>query len=366
MILDQSQINILAKLDQLAEYFNQKNHNFIKYKFLKKLTSSKLFEPKSYYIYGGVGTGKTMLMKEFYNKLITNQKFYSHFNNFMYMIHQSLHILREKKYKNDDEVVEALKMVLINNSNQKQIPKVICFDEFQVNDIADAMLLSKIFTFFFNQKIIVIITSNIYPRDLYPNGLQRDLFLKFIDQNLIPNCEIYKLDNGIDYRKKAYKISLKKFLIDNHENSIIFHDYIKKFTDNKIKNNCYITTWGRKFEIKNSYQDIAILSSVELFFNDLHSADYFEICKNFNLIFIEDLKKFREDDVNEIKRFTLFIDEVYESKLSLIILSKEDIDHILDENLIKKNYQFFYRTISRLKEITSQNYWQNSKFIKNN
>ena len=363
MILDNEQHKIKIKLDEILSKVN--NHK-------QKSLLSKFFNTKEnnnyscIYIYGDVGRGKSKLMKDFFNSIENENKIYIHFNSFMIQLHESLHNIRQQKNDYQDELIEALILILKNNP-RKNLPKIICFDEFQVNDIADAMLLSRIFNFIFNQQIIVIFTSNSHPLALYKNGLQRQLFLDFVNNILLQNCQILHLNSTIDYRSLKLANSFKKFLINNQANREIFTKYLEEFTKNKIKNIQRISVFGRELIIKNAFENIAVLSANELFFTNLHSSDYHQICKNFDLIFLKNLKDFSIDEVNEIKRFTLFIDEVYENKIALIILSKVRIDKLLDEELITNKFNYFARTISRLKEIKSLDYWQNSKFIgKNN
>ena len=360
MQLDIAQIIVKNKLDELLTIVNNNSSKKF-FSFLKKDRVKKIL---SLYIYGGVGRGKTKLMKDFFDSCQTENKLYIHFNNFIHQIHQELHQIRLQKTIVNDELFHALLLILKNNP-YKKIPKIICFDEFQVVDIADAMLLSRLFTFIYDQKITVVFTSNSHPLELYKNGLQRELFIEFVNNVLLANSQLIHLDSDIDYRELKTKNSFKKFLVNNQNNREIFANYIANYTKNKVNSIKKLKVWGRDLIVKKSYEDIAIFDANELFYENLHSFDYHQICQNFNLIFIKNLKNFSNDEPNEIKRLTLFIDEVYESKIALIILSKTTIDKLLDKELIHTKYQFFARTISRLKEIKSLNYWQESKFNQN-
>ena len=362
MILNSEQQKIKVKLDEVLTTLNNNKQkplifNFFNYK--------KINIKNSIYIHGSVGRGKSKLMQDFFNSIENENKIYIHFNSFMIQLHESLHNIRQQKNDYQDELIEALKLILKNNS-RKNLPKIICFDEFQVLDIADAMLLSRIFNYIFSQQIIVIFTANSHPLELYKNGLQRELFLDFVNNILLQNCQILHLNSPIDYRTLKLANSFKKFLVNNQTNREIFANYLEEFTKNKIKNIQRISIFGRELIIKNAFENIAVFSANELFFTNLHSSDYHQICNNFDLIFLKNLNNFSIDDANEIRRFTLFIDEVYENKIALIILSKTKIDKLLDEELINNKFNFFARTISRLKEIKSLDYWQQSKFIRKN
>lgn len=364
MQLDQAQQIVQDKLSQLLINLNYNQSNSKNYqKVLSLFIKNKeiLSDNKGYYIYGSVGRGKTMLMSNFFNNLNFKEKYFCHFNSFMKQIHQALHEIRSQSLKKNDELIFAVEKILKNN-NYQALPKVICFDEFQVVDVADAMLLSRIFEFIFLKKIIVIFTSNTHPLELYQNGLQRDLFINFVKNILMSNCQILHLDLTIDYRTLNLVSVYKKFLVSNYKNREIFKSYIEEFTKDKTMKINKIKVWGRELIIKKSYQNIAIFNANELFFDNLHSADYEALSTNYDLIFIKNLPIFTEENINEIKRFTLFIDEIYLHKTALIILAKVKIDKLVDSNLLIHKFSFFQRTISRLKEIKSLNYFENSKF----
>ncbi len=360
MKLDLQQKKIKDKLDQLLTKINKNNYLSI---ILSSLFNKKKYCGEGLYIYGSVGRGKSHLMHDFYKSCNDRKKIYIHFNSFMHQLHQSLHKIRQHKKMVKNDLIIALNNVLRSNCYQK-IPNIICFDEFQIADIADAMILSRIFKYIFEQKIIVIFTSNSHPLKLYENGLQRELFIQFVENILLKKCQVLHLDSEVDYRLLKTANSYKKYLVNNLKNRQIFLNYIENFTRDKAKEIKKIYTFGRELLIKNSFGNVAIFSAKYLFYEQLYSADYQNICKNYDLIFIKNLKSFTSDEANEIKRFTLFIDEIYEHKVALIILAKKRIDKLLDDETLIKKYSFFARTISRLKEIKSLNYWQESKFTK--
>ena len=364
MQLDQAQQQVFDKLNHLLinlHYKQIKTKNYHKVFNMFNKNSQILSDDLGYYIYGGVGRGKTMLMKNFFDKLNFNEKFFCHFNSFMKQIHQALHEIRSQFINTSDELIFAVEKTLKNN-DYHYLPKVICFDEFQVLDVADAMLLSRIFEYIFQKKIIVIFTSNTHPLELYQNGLQRELFINFVKKILLTNCQVLHLDSTIDYRALNLLSIYKKYLVNDPKNIEIFKSYIAEFTKNKISQTKLIKVWGRELVVKNSYENIAIFDANELFFDNLHSADYEALAINYDLIFINNLPNFSNEDINELRRFTLFVDEIYLHKTALIILAKNKIDNLVDDNLLNNKFSFFQRTISRLKEIKSLSYFENSKF----
>lgn len=367
MKFDASQTAIINKLDLLAQDIKKNSQkfgglkcgsNFSKKNFLKnicgflnfftlKKNSLAKINFHGYYIYGDVGRGKTMIMQNFFHKIDNLQKNYFHFNNFMLLLHQNLHQIRQENKLLEDELQEAVRRV-INNS------QLICFDEFQVVDVADAMLLARIFEYFFSNNIIVIATSNSHPLELYPNGLQREIFLKFVNEVLLKNLEILNLNSTIDYRKQNRSKIVKRFLVNNHKNREIFKEIINNFTAHKTRKTIKIKVWERDIKIKKAYENIAIFNFDDLFTQNYSTADFKALCSRFELIFIKKLPRMNADNINEIRRFTLFIDEVYENKTLLIILSKINMRRLND---IAVFAPYFSRTLSRLHEIISDQYW---------
>jgi predicted ATPase len=346
MNLDLRQIEIADKLKFLAQKLEENSAQ----NFLQKLISNK-YHQKSFYIYGDVGRGKTMLMKSFYDSLHKTPKIYFHFNAFMQKIHETLRDIRSEKKDVKDELILAVSRVIDDK-------KIICFDEFQVVDIADAMLLSRIFSFIFEQGIVVIFTSNSNPKDLYKNGLQREVFLEFVDKILRKNCEILYLDSQTDYRRRYRESLTKRYFINNQKNREEIKNIIEAFGDGEPHKSKKIMVWGRELKIKKTYGKIAILTFDELCKNPLSAADYRAICQNFDLIFLLKLPSLTNEDINEARRLTLFIDEIYENKTALIILAKTGVEKIF---LNATNAEGSKRTLSRLNEIKSDHYWQTSK-----
>lgn len=340
--LDDFQQFIVSELDKIAEKLEKNNGLFSK--FLKKKSIESL------YIFSKPGRGKTMLMKLFFRKLRIKEKSYFHFNEFMYQIHQNLHQIRQKKLKNyQDEIILATEKVIKKS-------ELICFDEFQVEDIADAMLLNKIFSYIFSKNITVIFTSNAKPKNLYKNGLQREKFLEFVEKILLKNSKVIEIDNNLDYRLRHNKNIDKRYFLTNEDEK--FNQIIKNFTQNKSLETNILKIWGREIKIKNSYEKIAILEFDYLTENNFSASDFKEIAKYYDLIFLKNLDQFSFEEKNEQRRFMLFIDEIYENNVALIILAKSEINNLyIDLRDKSKNH----RTISRLNEIKSDYYFKNSK-----
>jgi len=364
IILDENQkivANILDKFANILEkkYLNNKIKNIfnkISAKILPKKTNQELLVV---YIYGDVGRGKSMLMKSFFNKVkvANNLKHSVHFNSFMNEIHQTLKKIRSDSLKTKDELKTATNQILKHY-------RILCLDEFQVVDIADAMLLSRVFKIIFEKKIALIITSNCHPLQLYKNGLQRELFIDFVNKILLKNCQIVNLDSKIDYREKYIENLEQRYIIKSNIANKTFNDIINHTVNIDHLEPLDIKVWGRKFTIHKTYQDIAIIDFSSFLKEALSANDYKAICKKFALIFIKNLPKLTKEEPNEARRLILFIDEAYENKLALIILAECEIEEIYLHGI---GAEAFKRTISRLKEIKSDFYWHHSKIaVKSN
>ncbi|MBP7710282.1 MAG: cell division protein ZapE [Rickettsiales bacterium] len=342
MLLDPQQIFVEKKLNQLAQDLESQALT----SFFKKIISPKT-QLKSFYIHGDVGRGKSMLMKGFFESLAKTPKVYFHFNSFMRAIHEALRDIRKEDKKFKDELIEAVKRVAKEN-------RLICFDEFQVLDIADAMLLSRIFSYLFSQGVVVIFTSNSEPLALYKNGLQREVFLEFVKNILLKNCEVLFLDSPTDYRSKYVKNLTKRYFISNKENREEVKQIIEKMTDGAKLKPAKLKVWGREIKIAKTYKKIAVFNFDDLCRVEFAAADYQAICQNFDLIFLLKIPQLLPEDANEARRLVLFIDEAYEKKTALIILAKTKSEKIYENG---SGAEAFKRTVSRLNEIQSDQYW---------
>jgi len=346
IVLDQHQLIIQKSLKQLAKNLEESSNNNLITKFFFPQN-----KPQSFYIYGDVGCGKSMLMKEFFTSISKTPKLYFHFNTFMRQIHEALRDIRKEDKKFKDELIEATKRVTQEN-------KLICLDEFQVTDIADAMLLSRIFSYLFFKNTTIIFTSNSKPTNLYKNGLQREIFLEFVKNILLKNCQVLNLNSPTDYRAEYTKNLTKRYFINNKKNRQTIKEIINNLTNSKPPKPTKLNVWGREVIIKKTYNNIAVINFKDLCQTNHSASDYQNICQRFSLIFLFNLPKLTPDDVNEAKRFMLFIDEIYENKTALIITAKVKIDEIYNQGI---GSEAFKRTQSRLQEIKSDNYWQASK-----
>ena len=330
--INQNQINIIDKLKDF--YSSNFNQNFLK-KFFKK-EKSKL----GFYLVGDVGVGKTMILNFFF-KTLKEKKLRLHFNEFMIKFHN--HIFENKDKEN------GIKNFVKDLSKKTEI---LYFDEFQVTNIVDAMILGRLFEKIFEENIKVIFSSNILIKDLYKDGLQRDQFIPFI--KILENyCFQEELLIDEDYRSSK-NVNLERFLspIDKSTN-FIFNKYFRKVTKNKKKTLKILEIKGRQLRLENFYDGVIKFNFDELFNKNLGSEDYIAIADVSDFIFIINLPKFDQNNSNQQQRFITFIDIIYEKRIPLMITSEENLDFLGSSNNLNEPFK---RTTSRLYELTSKNY----------
>jgi predicted ATPase len=330
--INQNQLDIIYNLQ---DYYKD---NFQK-KFLDKIFKKKN-NKLGFYLVGDVGVGKTMILNFFFERL-DKKKIRLHFNEFMIRFHEFVFNNKDKNH--------ALDLFVKDLSSKTEL---IYFDEFQVTNIVDAMILGRLFKKILEEKIKVIFTSNIKINDLYKDGLQRDQFIPFI-KILKDNFYEKELLIEDDYRLNK-KENLSRFLSPlDQSNNFKFNKFFRKVTKNKNKTIKILEIKGRKLEIKSFYDRIVKFNFNELCDRNLGSEDYLMIANNCDFIFIQNMPDFNENNSNQQQRFITLIDIVYEKKIPLMITSFAGLDKI---NSSKSLFEPFKRTISRLYELTSMNF----------
>ena len=325
----------LCIIDNLLDYYKD---NFDK-SLLNKIFKKNNYRP-GFYLVGDVGVGKTMILNFFFDQ-IKVKKLRLHFNEFMIQFHDFI-------FKNKDK--ENTIEFFIKDLKKKT--ELIYFDEFQVTNIVDAMILGKLFKRIFEENIKVIFSSNIEIDNLYKDGLQRDQFIPFI-KILKKNCFQNELSISEDYRSSK-NIDLERFLSPiNETNNFVFNKFFRKLTKNKEKTLKVLEIKGRKLVIENFHERVVKFKFDELCDRNLGSEDYLVLANNCDFLFIENLPDFNEYNSNQQNRFITLIDIIYEKKIPLMITSPVNLDLIKSSRGLKEPFK---RTISRLYELTSSNY----------
>lgn len=352
--------------------------------FGSHVVSSGPLEKSGLYIYGGCGTGKTMLMDLFFDEVNFKSKKRIHFHEFMLDVHARLHTIQRnestatKAHTTWTAVnAESQRLELGKKSDKKTDPvlriadeifdetQLLCFDEFQVTFISDAIIMRRLFSHMFQRGIAIVATSNRPPDDLYLNGLNRELFAPFIPL-LKEYCIVHNMDSEVDYRQMTTAD-------DTEHHKVIFNktdDLEKKFF-RLVKSDCEsidITVQGRCVSVRRAarHQPIALFSFHELCDRPLGSADYITIAKKFHTIFIEGIPQLNILEHRDwIRRFITLVDALYDNHVKLVLSIKSpDIASILhiDPSMKKTSTMdevfAWDRTLSRLTEMTSVEYQQ--------
>ena len=312
--------------------------------FYKENSSSKIFgklfnnnKKIGFYLFGDVGVGKTMLLNFFFSQ-IKEKKLRLHFNEFMIGFHDFIFQMKDKENGIEKFVKDLSKKT-----------KILYFDEFQVTNIVDAMILGKLFQKIFEEKILVLFSSNIKINDLYKDGLQREQFLPFI--KILQNyCYERELLIAEDYRTSTNNGSERFLAPINEKTNFIFNKFFRTLTKNIKKESKILEIKGRNLIIENFFNGIAKFNFDELCNRNIGSEDYIEIANNCSFIFIENLTDFNHTNSNQQQRFVTLIDILYEKKIPLMITSEKSLDTISSSADISN---VFKRTISRLHELTS-------------
>ena len=306
----------------------------------------KIDAPKGLYMHGGVGRGKSMLMDLFYEALPADvPKGRVHFHAFMISVHDFMH---EKRKEGRD----ADKALPVFAKDVAEKARVLCFDEFHVTDIADAMILARLFRHLFEAGVVVVATSNWEPDRLYEGGLQRDRFLPFIDL-LKERMEVLHLDSPTDYRTQFLTQEGSYFWPLGGETTRRVNTVFNALTDNALPRPDEIEVKGRVIEVEAAAKRAGRFSFAQLCERPHGAEDYLAITKRFDTVFLEGVPKLGYDRRNEAKRLMILIDALYEAGTRLVVSADAPPEKLYTGH----DHAFeFDRTISRLNEMQSADY----------
>lgn len=310
---------------------------------------------KGLYLYGGVGRGKSMLMDLFYDCLPASiPKKRVHFHAFMIDVHDYIHSRREEG--SIREGVDAALPLLAERIYERS--HVLCFDEFHVTDVADAMILGRLFRHLFERGVVIVATSNWAPDKLYEGGLQRDRFLPFIDL-LKDRMEVMHLDGPVDYRTKFLMQEGTYFWPLGRETTRRANTVFNALSDHTLPDTDILEVKGRTIEVGAVARGVARFSFAQLCERPHGAEDYLEIVKNYHTVFVEGVPALGYDRRNEAKRFMILIDTLYEAGTKLVMTAEALPDQLYRGH----DHAFeFQRTVSRLQEMQSAEYFINTKF----
>lgn len=331
LILDPAQIAVAERLDELITRLESPARKFW---FRSKTPVQGL------YLWGGVGRGKSMLMDAFFElSPVPGQRV--HFHEFMGRVHDRLAIARARP-----DISDPIPTVARHFADQG---KLLCFDEFQVTQIADAMILSRLFEHLFKFGVTVVATSNRPPDDLYKQGLNRELFVPFIGL-LKQSCDVLELDSERDYRLDRLTAAPVWHI---GEASTALDDAFNRLTLGAASQSHTLMVKGRQLDVARAAAGVARFSFQDLCGRPLGALDYLAIAARFHTVILEDIPVLSPENRNEAARFVALIDALYEAKVKLVANAAEEPDNLYRQGTGSFEFQ---RTASRLYEMQSAEY----------
>jgi len=335
--LDHAQIAALERLQQLADELTA-------FAAARKSTLRRLFAapeiPRGIYLWGGVGRGKSLLMDSFFAAVAIRRKARVHFHAFMRDVHASLAELKDEP----DPLVKVALQIAQRN-------RLLCFDEFHVNDIADAMILGRLLSALFDNGVVLVTTSNYPPDDLWPHGLLRDRFLPTIA--LIKQwLDIVEVDAGVDYRLRAL------------EHVEAFHVPCGAAADAAMTRSFeamrggpdedpQLMIDGRPLSARRRAGSVVWFDFAALCDGPRSQRDYLEIARRFAVVLVSDIPRMGVETADQARRFTLLIDILYDHRVKLVASASAPADALYREG---HNAREFPRTVSRLMEMRTHDY----------
>lgn len=312
-------------------------------KFMHITGVRKLNAPQGLYLWGGVGRGKTYVMDLFFEALPHQKKMRTHFHRFMQRVHIDLRKHQGKK--------NPLERVAQDIACETQ---VICFDEFLVNDITDAMLLAGLLDALFKRQVVFIATSNINPENLYKEGLQRERFLPAIAL-ILKHLRVMNVDSGVDYRLRELEQS-DVYEVNYTRDHALFESKFKRLTESAgsgADNEHEVEVLGRALKPLRCVGNLVWFEFSELCDGPRSQNDYIALAKRFHAIMVSHIPKLDDGRDDQAKRFIHLVDECYDQGIKLILSADTHLENLYEKGRLSFEFK---RTVSRLTEMQSIEY----------
>lgn len=306
---------------------------------------------KGLYIHGEVGRGKTMLMDLFFSTSPVVRKRRVHFHEFMADVHERVHVYRQEIKNGDVSEHDPIHRAATAIAEESWL---LCFDEFHVTDIADAMILGRLFTRLFDIGVIVVATSNLAPSELYKDGLNRALFLPFIDM-LKRHCVVARLDARVDFRLEKLTGVPTWYVPPNGKSEAALDDAWHRLVGESDGAPHELMVKGHGVLVPKAAMGVARFSFEDLCAQPLAAADFLKLAHEFHTIMIDRIPVMDFSRRNEAKRFIILIDTLYDHAVKLLASAEAQPDELYTGS---QGYEAneFRRTASRLIEMRSQAY----------
>ncbi|HWW65934.1 MAG TPA: cell division protein ZapE [Sphingomonadaceae bacterium] len=305
--------------------------------------------PRGIYMWGGVGRGKSMLMDLFYELTPIAAKRRVHFHEYMQEIHARLRV--ERAREKGDPIAPVVAAIATET-------KLLAFDEMVINNTADAMIMSRLFTGLIDAGVVIVTTSNRAPRDLYKDGLNREHFLPFIAL-IEERLDVLRLDGPIDYRLERLGGGPTWFVPNGPEATRALSDAFFRLTDFPVEDRAHVPSTdlevagGRTLHVPKSLKGVAVFSFKRLCGEPRGAPDYLAIARRYHTVFIVGIPVLGPENRNEAARFVTLIDALYEHKVKLLAAADAEPAGLYPAGSGAFEFQ---RTVSRLMEMQSRDY----------
>jgi cell division protein ZapE len=354
---DPAQTELVSRLDHLSEALSNQTLA-VKGSSLGWLFGRSRPKPpliRGLYIHGSVGRGKTMLMDLFFERAPVKAKRRAHFHNFMADAQDRIHKARQAVIAGTAKEKDPILPVADELAAEA---KLLCFDEFAVTDIADAMILGRLFQRMFELGTVVVATSNVAPDRLYWEGLNRSLFLPFIDL-LKKHVDIVELDSRTDYRSEREDDGTVYFSPLGNSADAAIERIWRNLTKGEARP-AELPFRGRILKIPSAYDTSARFNFTDLCVEAHSAADFLQIAGKYQTIILEHVPIMGEEHRNQVKRFINLIDALYDKHRTLILSADGEPETLYTVEGKQESFEF-QRTISRLREMRSEEYFAEQK-----
>jgi cell division protein ZapE len=342
-------VRLDALNERLADYRLARKSSSLGWLFGNRETTR---EPlKGLYVYGEVGRGKTMLMDMFFAACPAQRKRRAHFHEFMADVHERVYEYRRRIKRGEMADADPITLVADDIAGEAW---VLCFDEFHVDDIADAMILGRLFTHLFSLGVVLVATSNLPPDELYKEGLNRALFLPFIAL-LGERTMVLRLESRTDFRLEKLAGMKVWHVPANAAATAALDTAWQRLTAGQPGKAIDLPLKGRVVHVPRAAMGVARFSFHDLCEKPLGSIDYLKIAREFHTVIIDGIPVMTQETRNAAKRFILLIDTLYENAVKIIASAAAE-PHLLYSGTEGFEVNEFKRTSSRLFEMGSQTY----------
>lgn len=327
-------------------YLDKLHHEILAYQqpkqgFFANLFKNKPAAPKGLYMWGGVGRGKTWLMDMFYDSLNIDKKMRLHFHHFMQRVQKEL-----VKLQGQTNPLQKVADIIASEA------VVICFDEFFVSNVSDAMILGDLFSMLFERGIVLVATSNIEPAGLYKNGIHRDRFLPAIAQ-VQAHTTVMNIDAGVDYRLRLLKQAKLYVSPLSADSESWLSERFDVLAGDQTVSTDPITIGGRTVQVNKRTETMLFTEFRTLCMEPRSASDFIEIANDFNTVLVDNVPELNDTLMDPTRRFIYLVDEFYDRRVKLLVRAEQSILEIYQGSKLAFEIE---RTRSRLLEMQSEDY----------